>query len=562
MFTAWRKLSLIATAALLGLPLLVILWVGVELLIGGDYATLSHLWQTVVPEYIRHSLWLLLGVAVGVITLGVSTAWLTTACRFPGQRLLTWALLLPLAMPAYITAYTYTGMLDFAGPVQTTLRDTFGWGYGDYWFPQIRSLGGAILVLSLVLFPYVYLISRATFIQQSATTLEAGRSLGLNPWQCFARLALPLARPAIVTGTTLALMETLADYGTVAYFGVTTFTTGIFRTWYGLGDLNGALQLAGMLLVAVIALMFLERWSRRQARYDQRSSRPAQPFQLHGAKAWLASLVCWLPLVFGFILPALQLASWSLERWQVWVDPDFWQLTFNSFMLALIAAVIVVTMALWLGYGRRQLPTPAVRVSVTFAGLGYAIPGLVIAVGLLLVLSKLDHAIIALSKSWFDYNPGLLLSGTLFALLFAYVVRFLSVSLQTINAGLAEIRPSMDEAARIQGYRPLQVLRKIHLPLLRPSVLTALILVGVDVLKELPATLVLRPFDFNTLAVRAYEMAGDERLADAGPPALMMVLVGLIPVILLSRAMLKSRHSQLTTPTNTTKESDFAPVTA
>jgi len=551
----WRQLSLVVTAVVIGVPLLVICWSVLQLAWSDDTSTLSHLWATVVPEYIRHSLLLLIGVAVGVIVLGVSTAWLTTACRFPGQRILSWALLLPLAMPAYITAYTYTGMLDFAGPVQSSLREWFNWSYGDYWFPEIRSLGGAIVVLSLVLFPYVYLITRATFIQQSATTIEAGRSLGLNPWQCFLRLALPLARPAIVTGATLALMETLADYGTVAYFGVTTFTTGIFRTWYGLGDLQGALQLAGMLLIAVILLIFIERWSRRQARYDQRNNRPAPPFELRGWKAIAASIACWLPLVFGFILPALQLTSWSVERAEVWQDPDFWQLTINSFGLAVLAAVLVVTMALWLAYGRRQIPTKIVRTSVAFAGLGYSIPGLVIAVGLMVFLTSIDHLIIAASQAWFGVNPGLLLSGTIFALLFAYSVRFLSVSLQTIQAGLGEIRPSMDEAARIQGYKPLQVLRRIHLPLLRPSVLTALILVGVDVLKELPATLVLRPFDFNTLAVRAYEMAGDERLPDAGPPALMMVLVGLIPVILLSRAMLKSQQSAL-------KEQEFVPVTA
>src|SRR5690554_1224556 len=421
-FNLWRQFTLVLTAVVIGVPLLVIGWSVLQLFGNTETTTLSHLWATVVPEYIRNSILLLLGVAVGVISIGVSTAWLTTACRFPGQRFLSWALLLPLAMPAYITAYTYTGMLDFAGPVQSSLRDWFGWSYGDYWFPQIRSLGGAIVVLSLVLFPYVYLITRATFLQQSATTLEAGRSLGLNPWQCFWRLAIPLARPAIVTGTTLALMETLADYGTVAYFGVTTFTTGIFRTWYGLGDLQGALQLAAMLLVAVILLIFIERWSRSQARYDQRSNRPAPPFELRGGKAWLASIACWLPLVFGFILPALQLASWSLERYEVWLDASFWQLTFNSFWLAFLAALLVVVIALWLAYGRRQLPSRLVRTSVAFAGLGYAIPGLVIAVGLIMVLTSVDHGIIAISKAWFNYNPGLLLSGTVFALLFAYTV--------------------------------------------------------------------------------------------------------------------------------------------
>ncbi|HET8816542.1 MAG TPA: iron ABC transporter permease [Pseudidiomarina sp.] len=551
----FRQLSLFITAVLIGLPLFVIIAHTLGLSWNGDWSTLGHLWRTVIPEYISHSAWLLIGVAIGVITIGVTTAWLTTCCEFPGRSILTWALLLPLAMPAYITAYTYTGMFDFAGPVQTALRDLTGWGYGDYWFPQVRSIGGAITVLSLVLFPYVYLITRATFLQQSATTIEAGRSLGLSPWQCFRRLALPLARPAIVTGTTLALMETLADYGTVQYFGVTTFTTGIFRTWYGLGDLPGAIQLAGLLLVAVVLLMFLERWSRKQARYDHKHHRKALPFQLHGWRAVVAASACWLPLILGFALPALQLIGWSIERAEVWLQPEFWQLAWNSFMLAVVAALLVVALALWLAYGRRQLPTPMVRFSVHFAGLGYAIPGLVIAVGLMVPLIVVDRWLISLSETWFNYNPGLLLSGTLFALLFAYTVRFLSVSLQTIQAGLTEIRPSMDEAARIQGYSGWQVLRRIHIPLLRPSVLTAVILVGVDVLKELPATLVLRPFDFNTLAVRAYEMAGDERLADAGPPALMMVAVGLIPVILLSRAMLKSQHHAL-------KEPEFVPVTA
>jgi len=549
-----RKASLIGVAAMIGVPLFVVAYAAIQVALNGEYQTLQHLWQTVVPEYIRHSVLLLIGVALGVIVFGVSTAWLTTCCRFPGQKYFQWALLLPLAMPAYITAYTYTGLLDFSGPLQSAFRDATGLGYGDYWFPEIRSLGGAIMVLSLVLFPYVYLITRAAFLQQSTATMEAGRSLGLTPWQSFWRLALPLARPAIVTGTTLALMETLADYGTVQYFGVTTFTTGIFRTWYGLGDLQGALQLAAMLLVAVIFLIMLERWSRRNARYEQPRNRQAQPFELAGGKAWLAMLACLLPLLGGFLIPALQLAAWSLERWQVWTQADFWQLAINSFLLAFIAALITVLLALWLAYGKRQYPTRSVRATVSFAGMGYAIPGIVIAVGVMLPLAALDNHIIDLSKAWFDWNPGLLLSGTLVALLFAYTVRFLSVSLQTVNAGLAQIRPSMDESAQILGYRPPQVLRKVHLPLLKTSIFTAIILVGVDVLKELPATLVLRPFDFNTLAVRAYEMAGDERLADAGPPALMMVLVGLIPVILLSRAM-------LATQTVTLKEQEFGPVT-
>ena len=527
-------LVLFGVAALVGLPLIVV----ALSLLNPNWDILSHLWQTVIPEYISHSLILLVSVGLGVTLLGVSTAWCVSQYDFPGWRWVSWGLLLPLAMPAYISAYTYTGLLDYAGPVQQALRDTFDLSIGEYWFPSIRSIEGAIFVLSLVLYPYVYLITRAAFMQQSTAAFESARTLGAGPVRSFFRVALPLARPAIATGVTLALMETLADYGTMEYFGVTVFTTGIFRTWYGMGDAQGALQLASILLLFVIVLILIERYSRRQAKFYQRRSQ-SNSFrkQLRGKAAWLASAVCWLPIVLGFIIPASQLLMWSIERADIWTQASFWQLTLNTLWLGLLAATITVALALWLAYGRRRHPTRAIRTAITTAGLGYAIPGIVIAVGILIPLAWLDHRIIDFSKSVFDVNPGLLLSGTVVALIFAYTVRFLSISLQTISSGLEQITPQMDDSARTLGASSRRIMTRIHLPLLKSSILAALILVLVDVMKELPATLVLRPFNFNTLAVKAFEMASDERLADAGPPALMIVLVGLIPVLMLSRAL-------------------------
>jgi iron(III) transport system permease protein len=527
-------LLLFGVAALIGLPLIVV----ALSLLNPQWDILAHLWQTVIPEYVSHSLILLVSVGIGVTVLGVSTAWCVSQFDFPGWRWVSWGLLLPLAMPAYITAYTYTGLLDYAGPVQQALRSVFDWQLGEYWFPNIRSLPGAIFVLCVVLYPYVYLITRAAFMQQSTAAFESARTLGAGPWKSFCRVAMPLARPAIATGVTLALMETLADYGTMEYFGVTVFTTGIFRTWYGIGDTQGALQLAAILLLFVVALILVERYSRRRAKfYQRRSDGDSMRKPLRGRHAVMASVVCWLPIVLGFIIPAIELVIWSIERAEVWTQPSFWQLTFNTLWLGLMAAAITVLLALWLAYGRRRHPTRPLRAAVSLAGLGYAIPGIVIAVGLLSPLTWMDHRIIDFSRWAFDVNPGLLLSGTVVALLFAYSVRFLSVSLQTVSSGLEQITPQMDDTARTLGASPRRILWRVHLPLLRSSILAALILVLVDVMKELPATLVLRPFDFNTLAVRAFEMASDERLADAGPPALMIVAVGLIPVMMLSRAL-------------------------
>jgi len=538
-FSYWNT-SIITTTLLLAIPLVVV--------VANIFVPAGEVWRhlaaTVLQDYVLNSLLLMFGVAIGSLILGVGTAWLVSVTEFPGRKYFEWALLLPMAIPAYIIAYTYTGMFDFAGPVQTSLRELTGWGYGDYWFPEIRSLEGAAVMLSLVLYPYIYLLARAAFLSQSLCVLEVSRSLGNGPWRTFFYVGLPLARPAIVAGLSLVLMETLADYGTVQYFGVSTFTTGIFRTWYGLDNAPAAAQLAAILLLFVVVLVTLERISRRQSRYHDagRGKQPLRRLKLTGWGSMAASLFCLFTLLFGFLLPAAQLVSWAIDTYETMIDSRFITLFFNTLELATLSTLLALVIALLLNYGRRLQPTYAVRFSVRAAGLGYAIPGTVIAIGVVIPFGWFDNTLDSWMRAQFNYSTGLLLSGTIAALVFAYMVRFLAVSLHAVESGLERITPSMDEAARVMGERPLGILGRIHLPMLKGSLITALLLVFVDVLKELPATLILRPFNFNTLAVRAYELASDERLADTACAALAIVVAGLIPVILLSRSLSKTRR--------------------
>ena len=503
----------------------------------------QHLYETVLFSYVFNSLALVIGVGTLVLALGTIPAWLITMYDFPGAKVLGWALLLPMAIPAYIIAYTYTGLLDVAGPLQMMMRESFNWQYGDYWFPEVRSLGGAVAMLSLVLYPYVYLLSRAAFIEQSLCVLEVSRSLGCGPYRSFFKVAIPLARPAIIAGLSLVMMETLADYGTVQYFGVATFTTGIFRTWFGLGSSIAAAQLAAVLLMFIMIVILLEAWSRRQARYHHTSGRYSKlvPTPIRGWRMLLASLACLLPVVFGFIIPATQLVFWSVQTWSDVVDGEFFVLIGHSIELAAIASVAALLLSLFICYGKRVLPSPLTRFIVRFLSTGYAIPGTVIAVGVLIPFAWLDNSIDTWMREHMEISTGLLFSGTIFTLVFAYLVRFLPVSLNTVEAGLAKIRPAMDEVGRSMGVGAAVILRKVHVPMLKGSLLTAMLLVFVDVLKELPATLILRPFNFNTLAIRTYELANEERLADAASPALAIVLVGIIPVIILSRSIARSR---------------------
>ena len=497
----------------------------------------GHLAATVLPQYIQNSLILMVGVGLGVLILGVSTAWLVSTCQFSGRRWFEWLLLLPLAAPAYLLAYVYTDVLDYFGPVQTTLRNLFGWERAtDYWFPDIRSVGGAILLFSLTLYPYVYMLTRVSFLEQSTATLEASRSLGCGPWRSFWLVALPLARPAIAAGTALALMETLNDFGTVEYFSVPTFTTGIYRTWFGLGNRPAAVQLAALLLLFIFALILLEKWSRRRSKYYQSLSRNVAQsrYRLHGIRGLIAWLTCLIPALFGLIIPTGLLLWMTLSHADQTIDSEFFILGGHSLILAVLTALMAMGLSLVMAYGLRLNNTPLLRMGVRVASLGYAVPGAVIAVGILIPLARFDNLVDSWMRATFNVSTGLVLSGTIVALIFAYLVRFLAVSFGTVDAGLAKVRPSLDDAARSLGYGPTATLAKVHAPLMGSSLLTALMLVFVDVMKELPATLVIRPFNFDTLAVRVYQYASDERLVEAAAPALTILLVGILPVILLS----------------------------
>ncbi len=537
----WATLSLIA-AAIISVPVVIVL----SFVFVPATDVWSHLVDTVLIRYMVNTGWLVAGVGFGTFLLGAGAAWLVTLCRFPGQKWFEWALFLPMAVPAYVLAYTYTGMLEYSGPVQTFLRNTFDLSRADYWFPDVRTVGGAIIMLVLVLYPYVYMLARAAFLEQSVCVIEVSRTLGCSPWQSFRRVALPLARPALATGVALAIMETLGDFGTVQYFAVDTFTTGIFRTWFGLGDTAAAAQLAAMLLIFVFIALYVERRSRGAARYHHTSTRyrPLKPFQLNGFRGVLAWAACFLPVYFGFVLPASLLGVWAVETADQTLDGNFFELVANTVTVASLAAMLAVLVALGLGYGLRLGATPLVRAATRIAGMGYAIPGSVVAVGVLLPFAWLDNTVDGWMRANFGISTGLLLSGTLVALIFAYLVRFLAVSFNAVEASLGNVTPNMDRAARSLGKTPFQTVLRVHIPIVWGSLLTAGLLVFVDVMKELPATLIMRPFNFNTLAVRAFELASDERLPESSGPALAIVAVGIVPVILLSLAIARSRPGQ------------------
>ena len=530
----------VAIAALVGMPVFSVLS---NVLSGGTGATWSHLAATVLPDYIANTLLLCVTVGIGVIVVGVTSAWLTAMHEFPGRRIFAWALVLPMAMPAYVLAYVYTDFLQFVGPLQTWLRDTFAWSRDDYWFPEIRSLGGAAAMFVFVLYPYVYLLSRTAFIERSSGMLEAARTLGLGPWQSFFRISLPLARPAVAAGATLALMETLADYGTVSYFGVQTFTTGIYRAWFSLGDRVAAAQLSAALLAFVVVLLLVEWRSRGRSRFHNTTGRRRQLAErrLAGGRAWLATAACALPLCIGFVLPAALLLRLTLAESEMPLGAQFVTLARNSFLLAGLTAFVALALAVLLAYGARLTKGVVAPALNRVVGLGYAVPGSVIAVGVLIPVTRLDHWLAATWQNWSGENPGLLLTGGIAALVYAYLVRFLAVALQSVGSSLGKITHSMDDAARSLGLGQAATLRRVHLPILRSSLFTAALLVFVDVMKELPATLVMRPFDFDTLATQAYTLAADERLAEAAAVSLAIVAVGLLPLIVLSQQI--SRQS-------------------
>ena len=499
-----------------------------------------HLLATVLPGYVMRTVILMAGVGAITFAVGTAVAWLVTMCRFPLRPLFLWASLIPLAMPGYIVAYTYVDFLSYSGPLQTWLRGLFGWKTpADYWFPEIRSMGGAIFVLSMVLYPYVFLTARASFIRQPATQLEVARALGQTPWGAFRTVALPLARPGIAVGVSLALMETLNDIGAAGFFGVRTLTLGIYTTWLSQGNLGGAAQISAVMLVFIFALLWMERTARRKQSYVLPSQRPRQPdrIRLVGWRRGLAVTVCLVPILIGFVIPGLVLLSFAVSRLHDAVSLAYLKAVGHSLLLAAVAAAIAVVLGLLLGYANRQLRAGFTRQVIRVASVGYAIPGTVLGIGVLIPLAFFDNALDTFMRDRFGISTGLLLSGSIAAVVFAYVVRFLAVSFGAIETGLQKVTPNVAAAARTLGRGPLSAFFEVHLPLLRPALVSAALLVFVDCMKELPATLILRPFDFETLATTVFMLASLDQLEESALPALTIVAVGLLPVILLSRTL-------------------------
>jgi iron(III) transport system permease protein len=530
----WR-IGATATAALVALPLLGL----ASSLLAGRAEMWRHLAETQLPDIVANTAVLLVVVGVCTTVIGTGTAWLVTMHRFPLSRTLEWGLILPLMLPTYIVGYAYADLLAFAGPLQSGLRALTGWQRGDYWFPEPSSALGVAVLFTLVLYPYVHLAARAAFLAQSRPLLEASRILGRGPWRTFFAVGLPMARPAIAAGAALALFEALADFATVQYYGVPTFTTAIYRIWYGMGDRDGAAQVAVVLLAIAALLIVVERRSRRRARYHVPSSlrENAGPSDLTGWRAAAAGVACTLPVLLGFAVPATHLFQLAARSGTSLAAPAFLRDAMHSLMLAAMAAVVIAGLGLFLAYAGRLVRRRRFNRLIEFAALGYAIPGAVIAVGILLPLTAADRLLGHAADDLFGLSVGLLLSGTPVALLLAYTVRFLAVGIANISPGLAAIDPAMDASAQILGARPSMILRRIHLPMLRAPAFTAAIVAFVEVLKELPATLLIRPFNFDTLAVGVYRFASDERLAEAAAGALVIVAASLVPVILLSRSI-------------------------
>jgi iron(III) transport system permease protein len=499
-----------------------------------------HLISTVLPGYVLRTLGLMAGVGLITFAMGTAVAWLVTMCRFPLRPLFVWASLLPLAMPGYIVAYAYVDFLSYAGPLQGWLRGVFGWkSPADYWFPEIRSLGGAIFVLSMVLYPYVFLTARASFIRQPATQLEVARALGQTPWGAFRNVALPLARPGIAVGVSLALMECLNDIGAAGFFGVRTLTLGVYTTWLSQGNLGGAAQISAVMLLFIFALVWFERTARRKQSFVLPSQRPRQPdrIRLNGWQRVLAVFVCALPIIIGFVIPALVLMNFAASRLEDALSVTYLKAVYHSLVLAGLAAAVAVALGLVLGYANRAMRKGLTKRIIRLASMGYAIPGTVLGIGVLIPLAGFDNTLDSFLRENFGISSGLLLSGSIAAIIFAYVVRFLAISFGAIETGLQKVTPNVAAAARTLGRGPLGAFFEVHLPLLRPALVSAALLVFVDCMKELPATLILRPFDFETLATTVFMLASLDQLEESALPALTIVAVGLVPVILLSRTL-------------------------
>tara|TARA_R110002110_G_scaffold33584_6_gene115027 strand:+ start:333 stop:2021 length:1689 start_codon:yes stop_codon:yes gene_type:complete len=532
--------SAILTTAIVALPVLSVIF----LAFFPDENIWPHLLETTLPRYLVTTLKLMIGVGAITLVIGLATAWAVTMCEFPGRKFFEWAMLLPFAVPAYVIAYVYTSLLDYAGPVQVALRDLFGWANAaDYWFPEIRSLEGATLMIGLVLYPYVYLLARAAFLEQSPSLFAVSRSLGHSALSTFFKVVLPIARPAVAVGLSLVLMETLNDFGTVDFFAVQTLTAGLFDTWMNLGNLGGAAQIATTMLVFVVILVTLERYSRRrQQQFAARDNRdPIRRFTMSFPRQLICVAVCAVPVILGFVIPGVTLGVYAWEYFDESWNPDFVHNTFNSLFLSGTAALTTLLIGVTLAYSRRLHNTRGMQVLMRLSSLGYAMPGAVLAVGVIVPLAGFDNWLDSLMRDYFGFSTGLLLSGSAFAIVFAYTVRFLAVSAGSVESALQKITPSMDMASRSLGNSPGKTLVKVHLPMLRGTLITAALVVFVDCMKELPATLILRPFNFETLATYVYQFASDERLYHSALPALIIVLAGIVPIILMSRSISNTR---------------------
>ncbi|WP_235971244.1 ABC transporter permease [Palleronia pontilimi] len=529
------SLAALAIAALVLLPIAAVLW----LALFPSAPIWGHLISTTLPRYLTNSVVLMLSVGALAAVVGTVTAWLVVMYRFPGRRWLEWALLLPLAIPAYVGAYALVDFLEYAGPVQTGLRGLMGWESArDYAFPQVRSRPMAVVVLAASLYPYVYLLARAAFREQSGRSLEVAQALGAGAFKRFWRVGLPLARPAIAAGTAIVMMETINDFGVVEYFGVQTLTTGIFTVWLEMGNAGGASQIACVILALVLVLVMLEKFSRRRSRFFRmaRSDRPLDPAPLTGVAGWTAAIGCVLPFAFGFVLPVAVLLEHAVSRPETWVDPGLARALWHTVSVGGLAAALTVGAALVLVYGVRLTRATLPKLLMPVTTIGYAAPGAVLGVGILLPLAAFDNV---LADAWLALtgtDPGLLLTGSAAAIVLAYMVRFFAIAQGAADAAMGRVSPSLPMAARALGRSAGGTLRAVYLPLMRGSVGTALLLVFVDCVKELPATLLLRPFNYNTLATRVYEQASLERISDAAPAALLVTLVGIAAVAILARA--------------------------
>lgn len=522
-------------ALLLVLPILAIFFTA----IGETDELFAHLMSTVLPTYTFNTIALAIGVMLLSLVFGIPSAWLMAMCRLPTERVLQWALVLPLAMPGYIVGYIFTDWFDFAGPIQVLLRDLTGWGPGDYWFPDIRTLGGATVVLALVLYPYVYLLCRAAFMEQNVSLLQSARLLRCSPWQSFRRISLPLVRPSMAVGLSLVAMETIGDFGTVSYFAVSTLTTAVYDTWLGYSSLTAAAKISAIMLVFVILLLSAERFSRRKQKLfqNQFSSREDFRYELSGWKKWMALIWCWGLVAVAFIFPLGQLCIYAYKYFgQSWTA-EFREYAINSLNVSIIAAVIAVGIALIVNFSQRLNPSRQNVLFMRLSSLGYAVPGTVLAIGVMVPVVFLDHTVNDIAKAMEWGRPGLIFSGSVFALILALVVRFSAVAIGSIESNLNKVSPSLDMAARTMGCNSNQMLKRVHFPLIRRGALIAALLVFIESMKELNAALLLRPFNFETLATYVYNFASDEHLELAALPAVLLVLVGLIPLVIVNRSL-------------------------